>query len=92
MVSAYAGWRMGDAFFAPQLSVGSGDFASRRTVPVGSITRISRANWSGYLASGGAMLGYIIDFGGFQLIPKIAIDGLYLTLGNAQHYFTVLGR
>jgi len=79
MVSAYAGWNIGDAFFSPQLSVGSGDFTSLRTIPVGSDTRISSANWSGYLASGGATLGYIIDLGGFQLIPEIAIDALYLT-------------
>ena len=79
LVSAYAGWRFGDAFISPQVSVGSGDFANRRTVPTGTTSlRFTSAQWSSYLAAGGVTAGYIIDIGGFQIIPEIAVDGLWL--------------
>lgn len=78
LVSAYAGWRFGDVFLAPQASAGAGDFASRRNVVTGTSLRATSAQWSSYLAAGGVTAGYIVDVGGFQLIPEIAVDGLWL--------------
>lgn len=82
MLSFYAGWRAGDFFVTPQLNLGQGGMHSRRTVTAGSLTRTATANWNNYLAAGGVSTGYIMDVGGFQLIPQIALDGLYLREGT----------
>jgi uncharacterized protein YhjY with autotransporter beta-barrel domain len=82
MLSFYAGWRSGEFFAAPQINIGEGSFASRRTIVAGALTRSATANWSSYIASGGFTTGYIFDLGGFQVIPQIALDGLYLREGT----------
>jgi uncharacterized protein YhjY with autotransporter beta-barrel domain len=78
MLSFYAGWRTGDFFVTPQVNLGQGDFHSRRTIIASTVGRSATANWSSYLAAGGFTTGYIMDVGGFQIIPQIAVDGLYL--------------
>jgi len=80
MLSAYAAWKFGDFFVAPQINGGMGDFLTRREITVGNvIARTPRASFSGYIGAGGVTSGYIIDIGKFQLIPTIALDGMYLT-------------
>jgi hypothetical protein len=85
MVTAYAGWRGRGIFFAPQVNVGMGSFLSHRlvntlTVPAPALI-VANANWEGYLASGGSALGYIINFGSFQVVPEIALDAMYIHQG-----------
>jgi uncharacterized protein with beta-barrel porin domain len=82
LLSFYAGWRAGDFFVTPQVNLGQGDLHSRRTIAAGSLVRSATANWTSYLASGGLTTGYIIDVGGFQIVPQIALDGLYLHDGT----------
>jgi uncharacterized protein YhjY with autotransporter beta-barrel domain len=82
LVSFYAGWRSGEFFVTPQVNLGQGSFKSRRTIVAGSLVRIPTADWSNYLAAGGFTTGYIFDLGGFQVIPQIALDGLYLREGT----------
>jgi uncharacterized protein with beta-barrel porin domain len=98
MVTAYAGWRSGAAFFTPQLNVGMGSYLSRRLVNVVDSTtatptssgtilaRFASARWDGYLASGGGAAGYIIDFGSFQVIPEIALDAMYVHQGAYNEF------
>jgi uncharacterized protein YhjY with autotransporter beta-barrel domain len=78
LVSAYAGWRTGEFFVTPQVNLGQGDFHSRRLIVAGPVIRQATANWSNYLASGGFTTGYIMNIAGFQIIPEIALDGLYM--------------
>jgi uncharacterized protein with beta-barrel porin domain len=82
LVSFYAGWRIGEFFVTPQVNLGQGSFKSRRTIVAGSLVRVPTADWSNYLAAGGFTTGYIFDLGGFQVIPQIALDGLYLREGT----------
>ncbi len=88
LLSAYAAWKFGDFFVAPQVNGGRGNFKSRRSVIVGDpsqcggptvVCRSSTATWSSYLGAGGATAGYIIDAGRFQIIPTIAVDAMYLS-------------
>jgi uncharacterized protein YhjY with autotransporter beta-barrel domain len=81
MLSFYGGWRTGQFFVTPQANLGEGSFHSRRTVVAGSLIRVPTADWSNYIAAGGLTTGYIFDVGGIQLIPQIALDGLYLRDG-----------
>ena len=81
MLSFYAGWRMGEFFVTPEVNLGEASFESRRTVVAGSLVRAPTGNWSSYLAAGGLTTGYIFDLGGFQVIPQIALDSLYLREG-----------
>jgi uncharacterized protein YhjY with autotransporter beta-barrel domain len=82
MVSFYAGWRSGEFFVTPQINLGQGSFKSRRTIVAGSLVRVPTADWSNYIAAGGFTTGYIFDVGGFQVIPQIALDGLFLREGT----------
>ena len=82
MLSFYAGWRSGEFFVTPQINIGEGSFQSRRTIVAGSLIRSATADWSSYIAAGGLTTGYIFDVGGFQVIPQIALDGLYLREGT----------
>ncbi|HXJ02996.1 MAG TPA: autotransporter domain-containing protein [Micropepsaceae bacterium] len=82
LVSAYAGWRSGDFFVTPQANLGFGTFQSRRTIVAGSLVRAATANWNSYLAAGGLTTGYVFDVGDFQIIPQVALDGLYLREGT----------
>ena len=90
MVSGYAAWRAGDFFFTPQVSIGNGAFQSRRTIVFGNYgsngatlncaiqSLCATGKWSGYLGAGGLTAGYIVDVAGFQIMPQISLDGLYL--------------
>jgi len=78
MASLYSAWRLDNFFFAPQINAGAGDMRSRRTIIAGAIARSATAAWQSQMAAGGFTSGYILDFGNFQLIPTIALDGLYL--------------
>jgi len=78
LVSAYGGWRAGEFFVTPQVNLGQGDFQSRRTIVAGTVGRSARAVWSSYLAAGGFTTGYIMNVAGFQIIPEISLDGLYM--------------
>ena len=78
LVSAYGGWRPGAFFVTPEVNLGLGDFHSRRSIVAGAVARSATAIWSNYLAAGGFTTGYIMNLGGFQLIPEISLDGLYL--------------
>jgi uncharacterized protein YhjY with autotransporter beta-barrel domain len=82
MLSFYAGWRSGEFFATPQINIGEGSFKSRRTIIAGTLVRSASADWSSYIASGGFTTGYIFDLGGFQVIPQIAMDGLFLREGT----------
>ncbi len=82
MLSFYGGWRSGGFFVTPQINVGEGSFKSRRAITAGTLSRTATADWSSYLAAGGLTTGYIVDVGGFQIIPEIALDGLYLNEGS----------
>ena len=82
MLSFYAGWRSGEFFVTPQVNLGQGTFHSRRTIAAGTLGRVANADWSSYVAAGGFTTGYIIDVGRFQVIPQIALDGLYLREGT----------
>jgi hypothetical protein len=82
MLSAYAAWRLNDFFLAPQINVGSGNFKSRRSIVVGDVMgRSATANWTSYLAAGGATAGYILEIGNIDIIPTIAIDVMYFNQG-----------
>jgi hypothetical protein len=82
MLSFYAGWRRGEFFVTPQVNLGMGSFQSRRTIVAGSLLRSAKADWNNYLAAGGFTTGYVFDLGGgVQVIPQIALDGLYLRDG-----------
>ncbi len=78
LVSAYAGWRAGEFFVTPQVNLGQGDFHSRRAIVAGTLSRSATANWSTYLAAGGFTTGYIMNIAGFQIIPEVSLDGLYM--------------
>jgi hypothetical protein len=78
MASLYAAWRADNFFIAPQINAGVGDMQSRRTLLAGNIARFALAKWQSQIAAGGFTSGYILDIGNFQIIPTIAIDGLYL--------------
>ena len=78
LASAYAGWRTGEFFVTPEVNLGLGDFHSRRTIVAGPVGRSATAIWSNYLAAGGFTTGYILNIGGFQIIPEISLDGLYM--------------
>ena len=78
LVSFYGGWRTGEFFVTPQINLGQGDFHSRRSIVAGTIARSATANWSNYLAAGGFTTGYIMNIAGFQVIPEISLDGLYM--------------
>jgi uncharacterized protein with beta-barrel porin domain len=81
-LSFYAGWRRGEFFVTPQINLGVGSFHSRRTIVASSsVARSATADWTAYIAAGGFSTGYIFDLGGFQIIPQIALDGLYLRDG-----------
>jgi len=80
LISAYAAWKFGDFFVAPQINGGMGDFKSRRTILVSDVLgRSATAKWSSYLGAGGVTAGYIMDVGNFQIIPTIAVDAMYLS-------------
>ena len=80
LISAYAAWKFGDVFVAPQINGVMGDFKSRRTILVGDVLgRSATAKWSSYLGAGGVTAGYIMDVGNFQIIPTMAVDALYLS-------------
>jgi uncharacterized protein with beta-barrel porin domain len=82
MLSAYAAWRVNNLFLAPQINVGMGSFKSRRALIVGDVVgRTASADWTSYLAAGGATAGYIIDFGNIDIIPTIALDVTYFNQG-----------
>jgi uncharacterized protein YhjY with autotransporter beta-barrel domain len=78
VASAYAAWRAGDFFIAPQVNAGFGEMKSRRTVITGPMARLAFANYKAQLAAGGFTSGYILDLGDFEIIPTLALDGLYL--------------
>jgi uncharacterized protein YhjY with autotransporter beta-barrel domain len=78
LVSAYGGWRTGDFFVTPQINLGLGDFHSRRSIVAGTVARSATAIWSNYLTAGGFTTGYIMNVAGFQIIPEISLDGLYM--------------
>jgi hypothetical protein len=78
MVTFYGGWRSGDFFVTPQLNLGEGSFHSRRSIVAATVTRSATAAWSSYIGAGGLTTGYIVDAGGFQIIPELSLDGLYL--------------
>jgi uncharacterized protein YhjY with autotransporter beta-barrel domain len=79
LVSAYGGWRIGEFFVTPQVNLGMGDFQSRRLIVASpTLARQATARWSNYLAAGGFTTGYIMNVGGFQIIPEISLDGLYM--------------
>ena len=82
LISLYGGWRAGDFFVTPQVNLGEGTFHGRRTVAAGSYVRTATADYTSYLAAGGLTTGYVIDVGGFQIVPQIAVDGLYLRQGT----------
>jgi len=82
LLSFYAAWRTGDFFVTPQVNLGEGGFHSRRGIAAGTLTRTATANFSSYLAAGGLTTGYIVDMGAFQIIPQLALDGLYLREGT----------
>jgi uncharacterized protein YhjY with autotransporter beta-barrel domain len=81
MLSAYGAWRINDFFVAPQVNVGMGDLKTRRTIIVGDVGRVARADTTSYLAAGGATAGYVIEVGNIDIIPTIAIDMMYLNQG-----------
>jgi hypothetical protein len=81
LISVYGGWRAGGLFVTPEATLGQGDFHSRRGIVAGPVSRSAAANWSSYLAAGGLTTGYIMDVAGFQLVPQIAVDGLYMREG-----------
>ena len=81
LISFYGGWRAGGLFATPEVNLGLGDFHSRRGIVAGSVARTAAANWSSYLTAGGLTAGYVMDVAGFQLVPEIAVDGLYLRQG-----------
>jgi hypothetical protein len=82
MLSAYGAWRLNDFFLAPQINVGAGNFKSRRSIVVGDVMgRSATANWTSYLAAGGATAGYIIELGNIDIIPTLAIDVMYFNQG-----------
>jgi uncharacterized protein with beta-barrel porin domain len=78
MFSLYGGWRWQDFFITPQVNGGVGFFTSRRFVQGGGFERTVTADWTSYLASGGVMVGYVLDLGSVQIIPQVGIDGLYM--------------
>jgi uncharacterized protein YhjY with autotransporter beta-barrel domain len=78
VASAYAAWRAGDFFFAPQINAGLGEMKTRRTLFAGSLARIASATFKSQLVAGGFTTGYILEMGNFQIIPTFALDGLYL--------------
>src|SRR5262249_16300312 len=78
MASAYAAWRAGDFFFTPQVNLGEGDFIIRRAIVAGTVSRQAGPNRSRRIAAGGVRAGCIFDVGGFQVMPQIALDSLYL--------------
>ena len=78
LASAYATWRQDNFFIAPQASAGYGTFKSRRSIIAASYFASSRADWSGLLGAGGLTTGYVLDLGFLQIIPQLAIDGLYV--------------
>ena len=82
LLSFYAAWRTGDFFVTPQVNLGDGGFHSHRGIAAGTLTRTATANWTSYLAAGGLTTGYIVDMGAFQIIPQLALDGLYLKEGT----------
>ena len=81
LISFYGGWRAGGLFATPEVNLGLGDFHSRRGIVAGPVARTAAANWSSYLTAGGLTAGYVMDVAGFQLVPEIAVDGLYLRQG-----------
>src|SRR6185312_9830632 len=78
MATFYGGWRNGDFFVTPQANLGEGSFHSRRGIAAATVARSATATWTSYLGAGGLTTGYIIDAGGFQIIPELSLDGLYL--------------
>jgi uncharacterized protein YhjY with autotransporter beta-barrel domain len=82
LASAYAAWRADDVFVAPQINAGAGSMQSRRWIVAGSILRGAFAQWQSEMVAGGFTSGYILDLGDFQIIPTIAVDGLYLRDGD----------
>src|SRR5262249_2016384 len=58
LISAYAAWKFGDFFVAPQVNAGMGDLKSRRSIVVGNqLFRSATAKWQSYLGAGGATAG-----------------------------------
>jgi uncharacterized protein with beta-barrel porin domain len=78
VVSGYSAWRYQNVFLAPQINVAFGDMSNRRGIVIGSQGRTARGKWQSYVAAGGFTTGYIVDFGEFQIIPTLALDGMYL--------------
>ncbi len=79
VVSFYAGWRPGNFFVSPEINIGQVSFNARRGVAIGSaLSRTATATWTGYLGSGAVTTGYVFPMGAIQLVPELAVDGLYL--------------
>ncbi len=78
LVSAYANWRWNNFFITPQVNVGYASYDNRRRVVAGAITRTPISDWSTYLTSGGVSSGFLFNVGGFDIIPHISVDGLYM--------------
>jgi hypothetical protein len=78
LVSAYASWRANSFFVSPQVNVGYASYDNRRRVVAGPITRRAISDWNNFLTSGGVTSGYVMNFGAFEIIPHVSIDGLYM--------------
>jgi uncharacterized protein with beta-barrel porin domain len=78
LISAYARWRANRFFITPQANVGYASYDGRRRVVAGPIERTAISDWSAYLATGGIATGFLFDVGGFEIIPQLSLDGLYM--------------
>lgn len=79
LVTVYANWRANNFFIMPQVNFGYASYDNRRRVVAGPITRTAISDWNAFLTTSAITTGYILEFAGFQIIPHVSIDGLFMT-------------
>ena len=76
MLTGYTDWRGKHVFFDSKVDVGYGNLDGHRTMAVGDQTRDAQGKRASLLAAVGGTAGAFFNYGIFQVIPHISLDGM----------------
>jgi hypothetical protein len=76
MLTGYTDWHGGHVFLDTKLDVAYGSLDGKRTLAIGNQFRVAEGKRAGLLGALGGTAGLSLNYGGFQIIPHIALDGM----------------
>ena len=75
MLTGYTDWRGNHVFLDTKLDVGYGNLDGKRSLVIGDQDRVAEGKRASLLGALGGTTGLFFNYGGFDVIPHISLDG-----------------